>query len=59
MQNRRLLVALFAFLVFVIGWATRFQYITFKDGDTTYPVRINRYTGHTQMFTGDYWTETK
>ena len=58
MRNRLMLCGLILLLVLVIGWATRFEYTSYKDGDSIYPVRINRYTGHTQIFDGD-WIETK
>jgi hypothetical protein len=37
-----------------VGWATRFQYTSLKEGDSVYPVRINRYAGHTQILDGDW-----
>ena len=42
-------------LLLALAWATRYQFIEQRYGDNTYAVRMNRYTGATDILFDEGW----
>jgi hypothetical protein len=60
MKTGHLLIVVAAALVAgILFWPTLYRYDKLKAGDNTYPVRINRVTGHTELFIGSAWVPEK
>lgn len=60
-RRRSLYAITAAVIVFALTvWPSLYHYESISGGGSTYPVRINRFTGHTEMFDGSEWRgETK
>lgn len=50
----RLVALLSAAALAIAAWAFRYHYTTLRIGDTSYPVRTNRFTGRTELFRGQW-----
>ena len=51
-------ICAFALAVGVLFWPTLYRYERFGSGDGSVPIRINRVTGRTQMFIGE-WVDSE
>ena len=54
MSPPRLLVLLSLAALTVAGWVFRYHYDTLRVGNDSYPVRVNRFTGHTEFYRGKW-----